>query len=86
MRSGLYSPDQPTPATLYARCAADGRPLRVQDPPFHWYLQYGGILLPGVILGVGFAYYWFVQRHRTGVVAAHAREDAATDTTALGEA
>ena len=58
------------------------------DPPFHWYLQYGGILLPGVILGAGFAYYWFVQRHRTGVVAAHAREDTvtATDTTTLGEA
>lgn len=57
--------------------------------PFHWYLQYGGILLPGVILGAGFAYYWLVQRHRTGVVAAHAREEPAaptTDTTALGEA
>lgn len=43
--------------------------------PFHWYLQYGGILLPGVILGVGFVYYWTVQRHRTGVVAEHARVD-----------
>lgn len=52
--------------------------------PFHWYLQWGGVLLPGVILGVGFAYYWLVQRHKTGVVAAHARE---TDTTpAVGEA
>jgi urea carboxylase system permease len=59
--------------------------------PFHWYLQYGGILLPGVILGGGFAYYWTVQRHKTGVVAAHAREETVTDTTttdktALGEA
>ena len=43
--------------------------------PFHWYLQYGGILLPGLILGLGFAYYWFVQRHRTGVVEGHARLD-----------
>jgi amino acid transporter len=46
--------------------------------PFHWYLQYGGILLPGVILGAGFAYYWFVQRHKTGVVAEHARLDTPT--------
>ena len=45
--------------------------------PFHWYLQYGGILLPGVILGAGFAYYWTVQRHKTGVVAEHARVDTA---------
>ena len=44
------------------------------DEPFHWYLQWGGVLLPGVILGAGFAYYWTVQRHKTGVVAAHARE------------
>jgi amino acid transporter len=58
--------------------------------PFHWYLQYGGILVPGVILGAGFAYYWAVQRHKTGVVAAHAREETAADTApttdALGEA
>ncbi|CAA9251161.1 MAG: Urea carboxylase-related amino acid permease [uncultured Actinomycetospora sp.] len=49
--------------------------------PFHWYLQWGGVLLPGLILGVGFAYYWFVQRHKTGVVAEHARVDTATTTT-----
>ncbi|WP_211241049.1 APC family permease [Pseudonocardia spinosispora] len=41
-------------------------------PPFHWYLRGAGILFPAVILGAGFAYYWFVQRHRTGVVAEHA--------------
>ena len=52
--------------------------------PFHWYLQWGGVLLPGVILGVGFAYYWLVQRHKTGVVAAHARET--TDAPVVGEA
>jgi urea carboxylase system permease len=44
--------------------------------PFHWYLQWGGVLLPGIILGAGFAYYWTVQRHKTGVVAEHARVDA----------
>ena len=48
--------------------------------PFHWYLQYGGILLPGLILGVGFAYYWFVQRHKTGVVDEHRRDAGTADT------
>jgi hypothetical protein len=48
--------------------------------PFHWYLQQGGVLLPGVILGAGFAYYWTVRRHKTGVVAEHARTDVPTDT------
>ncbi|GLZ44023.1 amino acid permease [Actinomycetospora sp. NBRC 106375] len=47
--------------------------------PFHWYLQWGGALLPGIILGAGFAYYWFVQQHKTGVVAEHARVDTPTD-------
>jgi len=57
------------------------------DEPFHWYLQYGGILLPGLILGVGLAYYWFVQRHRTGVVAEHRRLDvpASTPSDAAGK-
>jgi urea carboxylase system permease len=55
--------------------------------PFHWYLQWGGVLLPGVVLGVGFAYYWTVQRHKTGVVAAHARETSPESTTpVVGEA
>ncbi|WP_033414637.1 APC family permease [Actinomycetospora chiangmaiensis] len=55
--------------------------------PFHWYLQWGGVLLPAIILGVPFAYYWFVQRHKTGVVAAHARESAPESTTpVVGEA
>jgi urea carboxylase system permease len=48
--------------------------------PFHWYLQWGGVLLPGVILGAGFAYYWTVQRHKTGVVAEHARVESAPTT------
>lgn len=48
--------------------------------PFHWYLQWGAVLFVGVIAGGGFAYYWFVQRHRTGVLAEHRVEPAtATD-------
>jgi urea carboxylase system permease len=47
--------------------------------PFHWYLQWGGVLLPGVILGAGFAYYWTIQRHKTGVVAEHARVETPVD-------
>lgn len=40
--------------------------------PFHWYLRFGAVLFVGGIAAVGFAYYWFVQRHRTGVLAEHA--------------
>ena len=29
------------------------------------------MLFVAVIAGGGFAYYWFVQRHRTGVLAEH---------------
>lgn len=47
--------------------------------PFHWYLQWGAVLFVGVIMGGGFAYYWFIQRHRTGVLAEH-RFDSATAT------
>ena len=42
--------------------------------PFHWYLQYGAILFIGVVFFGGFAYYWFVQRHKTGVLESHAFE------------
>jgi urea carboxylase system permease len=42
--------------------------------PFHWYLQYGAILFIGVVFFGGLAYYWFVQRHKTGVLASHAIE------------
>jgi urea carboxylase system permease len=44
--------------------------------PFHWYLQYGAILFIGVVFFGGLAYYWFVQRHKTGVLASHAFESA----------
>ncbi|MET8468793.1 APC family permease [Streptomyces sp. NPDC006422] len=42
--------------------------------PHHWYLRWGAVLFIGVIAGGGFAYYWFVQRHRTGVLSEHAAE------------
>ena len=44
--------------------------------PFHWYLQYGAILFIGVVFFGGLAYYWLVQRHKTGVLASHAFEAA----------
>ncbi|MFI1015964.1 APC family permease [Streptomyces sp. NPDC020965] len=37
----------------------------------HWYLRWGAFLFIGVVALGGFAYYWFVQRHRTGVLAEH---------------
>ncbi|GAA4843194.1 APC family permease [Saccharopolyspora rosea] len=40
-------------------------------PPYHWYLQYSSILFVGIAGLAGFAYYWFVQRHRVGVLAEH---------------
>jgi urea carboxylase system permease len=42
--------------------------------PFHWYLQYGAVLFVGVVFFGGLAYYWFRQRHKTGVLASHAVE------------
>ena len=46
-------------------------------PPFHWYLQYGALLFIGVVFFGGLAYYWFRQRHKTGVLASHSVEAAA---------
>jgi urea carboxylase system permease len=45
--------------------------------PFHWYLQYGAILFISVVFFGGLAYYWFVQRHRTGVLESHRFESPA---------
>jgi hypothetical protein len=42
--------------------------------PFHWYLKWGAVLFVGAVMLGGFAYYWFVQRHKTGTLAAHALE------------
>jgi urea carboxylase system permease len=43
--------------------------------PFHWYLQWGAFLFIGIVAIGGFAYYWFVQRHKTGVLADHAWQE-----------
>lgn len=40
--------------------------------PQHWYLRWGAFLFIGVVAIGGFAYYWFVQRKKTGVLAMHA--------------
>lgn len=42
------------------------------SPPYHWYLQWISVLFVGVFAAGGFAYYWFVQRHKVGVLADHA--------------
>ncbi|MFF8833159.1 APC family permease [Streptomyces sp. NPDC015131] len=39
--------------------------------PQHWYLRWGAFLFIGIVALGGFAYYWFVQRHRTGVLEEH---------------
>jgi urea carboxylase system permease len=50
--------------------------------PQHWYLRWGGVLFVGAVALGGFAYYWFAQRHRTGVLAEHqARQPAESSTT-----
>ncbi len=43
--------------------------------PFHWYLQWGAFLFISIVALGGFAYYWFVQRHRTGVLSDHAWQE-----------
>jgi urea carboxylase system permease len=40
-------------------------------PGVPWYEQYGAILFTGGLLAVGGLYYWFVQRHKTGVLPEH---------------
>lgn len=40
--------------------------------PFHWYLQWGAVLFVVIALAAGFLYYWFVQRHKIGILAEHA--------------
>jgi amino acid transporter len=45
-------------------------------PPFHWYLQWSAVLFTAIVAAGGFAYYWFVQRHRVGVLAEHAAASA----------
>ena len=40
--------------------------------PFHWYLQWGGVLVPAIMLGLAFAVYWFTRRGKIGILAEHA--------------
>jgi urea carboxylase system permease len=40
-------------------------------PPYAWYLQWGGVLIPAVVLAIAFAIY-FTQRNKIGILAAHA--------------
>lgn len=40
--------------------------------PFHWYLRWGGVLFPGVLMTIGFLVYWFVQRKKIGILSGHA--------------
>ncbi|MHA6803316.1 APC family permease [Salinifilum ghardaiensis] len=51
------------------------------DPPYHWYLQYSSLLFIGLAGAGGFAYYWFVQRRKIGVLSEHA---SAADTAEAG--
>ena len=37
-------------------------------PPFHWYLRFGGIILPVFVVGTGVLYYTLVQRGKPGAV------------------
>lgn len=40
--------------------------------PYHWYLQWGGVLAVGGVTVVGLAYFWLRARHRFGIVEEHA--------------
>ncbi len=42
--------------------------------PFHWYLQWGGVLVPAIMLSAAFAVYWFTRRGKMGILAEHAAE------------
>ncbi|MFI1617498.1 APC family permease [Streptomyces lydicus] len=55
-------------------------------PPHHWYLRWGAVLFVGAVALGGFAYYWFVQRHRTGVLAEHAAPRSTADAPAATDA
>lgn len=59
-------------AAMVVNIAWPRREIYNAEPPYHWYLQWSSLLFVGVGAGAGFAYYWFVQRHRIGVLADHA--------------
>ena len=54
--------------------------------PFHWYLKWGAVLFVGIVMFGGFAYYWFVQRHKTGTLDSHRHEAAPAPAIAGGAA
>ncbi|MFF8927183.1 APC family permease [Streptomyces longwoodensis] len=41
------------------------------DAPFHWYLQWGAVLFVVIALGLSFAFYWSIQRHKLGKLTDH---------------
>jgi urea carboxylase system permease len=51
-------------------------------PPFHWYLRWGGVLFPGIVMFAGFLVYWFVQRSKIGILPSHAAQALAAETPA----
>jgi len=52
--------------------------------PFRWWLQWGGILFPAICLTIAFLVYWFVQRHKIGILAEHATDAPPADTEIVG--
>ncbi|MBV9607263.1 MAG: amino acid permease [Solirubrobacterales bacterium] len=54
--------------------------------PFHWYLKWGGVLFPVVLLLISFALYWFKQRGGIGILPEHAAERAAAPDLPTGTA
>ncbi|HZU34751.1 MAG TPA: amino acid permease, partial [Gemmataceae bacterium] len=44
---------------------------RAGEPDMVWYARYGAILLTGALTAVGGLYYFFFQRHKTGVLPEH---------------
>lgn len=59
-------------AGMVTNLAWPRRDIYNATPPYHWYLQWSAVLFVGIVTLGGFAYYWFVQRHRVGVLAEHA--------------
>ncbi|MFG2648196.1 APC family permease [Streptomyces sp. NPDC048436] len=48
--------------------------------PQHWYLRWGAFVFIGIVACGGFAYYWFVQRHKAGVLEEHRFQEAVDPT------
>lgn len=59
-------------AAMVINLAWPRREVYNATPPFHWYLQWGAVLFIGAVALIGFGYYWFFLRQRSGVLADHA--------------